>query len=447
VGEETSAGWQPNRKLRRQRELRGWSQADVEKHLSDLAAKSGEMGPDRNSLGRWERGVRRPQPRNVRLLCQLFELPAEELGLVPQIETEQAPAGPLRVDAQTGHATSTPMLSLVPTRQVLTDPAVQAIEWLCNADVAPSAEVIDGMGSMVEHLGDQYSRTPPAVMYVRLEGLLRSLRRLMQSASPKYQTQLWSVTGWITAMLANTLYDLSDTVASEATALAAIECANRAREGRLLAFVHDRQAMRAENAGLFHAALAQFEASLVHAPPAAAVRVRAQAASARIHARLGNHDTARRALDQAEMEYGRLPARELGDGSLSVSSFLVTDVMSSTAELRGEESAAVQALEQVITYYSHLPLSRRRPTRLALAHLRMAHIKAGSTDPDEAAAYTMTALDTDRLVLPVLLQADRVSTLLYQHWPDESHVRDLRERINALVSQLPPSNVYRTTDA
>jgi transcriptional regulator with XRE-family HTH domain len=92
MGEDTTSGRQPNRKLRRQRELCGWSQADVEKELGDLAARNGEMGPDRNSFGRWERGVHRPQPRNIRLLCQLFELPAEELGLIP--ETEPAPSPP-----------------------------------------------------------------------------------------------------------------------------------------------------------------------------------------------------------------------------------------------------------------------------------------------------------------------------------------------------------------
>jgi hypothetical protein len=33
-------------------------------------------------VSRWERGTRRPRPRYVRLLCRLFDLPAEQLGLV-----------------------------------------------------------------------------------------------------------------------------------------------------------------------------------------------------------------------------------------------------------------------------------------------------------------------------------------------------------------------------
>jgi hypothetical protein len=35
-------------------------------------------------VGRWERGVRHPCPRYVGLLCQLFELPADKLGLVEE---------------------------------------------------------------------------------------------------------------------------------------------------------------------------------------------------------------------------------------------------------------------------------------------------------------------------------------------------------------------------
>ncbi len=114
MGEGVNQTRQPNSKLRRQRQLRGWSLDDVTEALSRLAAEDGHMGPDRNTYGRWERGVRRPQPRNVRLLCRLFNLSADDLGLVPGIESEEASEaqerlrrviqGPLRADMQVvGH--------------------------------------------------------------------------------------------------------------------------------------------------------------------------------------------------------------------------------------------------------------------------------------------------------------------------------------------------------
>jgi len=76
----------PNRQLRLQRRLHGWSQEDVAAGLHRLAASLGEpeLGVDATMVSRWERGTRRPRPRYVRLLCRLFELPAEQLGVVDE---------------------------------------------------------------------------------------------------------------------------------------------------------------------------------------------------------------------------------------------------------------------------------------------------------------------------------------------------------------------------
>ncbi len=78
------SGQRPNKRLRLQRRLRGWSQEDVAAGLHRLAATldEAELGVDATMVSRWERGTRRPRPRYVRLLCHLFELPAEQLGIV-----------------------------------------------------------------------------------------------------------------------------------------------------------------------------------------------------------------------------------------------------------------------------------------------------------------------------------------------------------------------------
>jgi transcriptional regulator with XRE-family HTH domain len=80
----------PNELLRLQRRLRGWSHEDVAAGLHRLAATWGEAEPgiDATLVSLWERGTRRPRPRSVRLLSTLFELPAEELGIVGGEEPE-----------------------------------------------------------------------------------------------------------------------------------------------------------------------------------------------------------------------------------------------------------------------------------------------------------------------------------------------------------------------
>jgi transcriptional regulator with XRE-family HTH domain len=74
----------PNERLRHQRRLRGWTLDEVAERLHRLAMAGPELGVDAHMVGRWERGVRRPAPRYVALLCRLFELPADELGLVEE---------------------------------------------------------------------------------------------------------------------------------------------------------------------------------------------------------------------------------------------------------------------------------------------------------------------------------------------------------------------------
>ena len=59
--------------LRRERELRGWSQQDVADAIGAPAA---------SYVSRWERGTVLPSPYYQRRLCELFERDAEQLGLL-----------------------------------------------------------------------------------------------------------------------------------------------------------------------------------------------------------------------------------------------------------------------------------------------------------------------------------------------------------------------------
>jgi transcriptional regulator with XRE-family HTH domain len=64
-------------RLRYERELRGWSQADVADRLG---------APSPFHVSRWERGVVKPSPIYRQRYCQVFEKSALDLGFV-------APAG------------------------------------------------------------------------------------------------------------------------------------------------------------------------------------------------------------------------------------------------------------------------------------------------------------------------------------------------------------------
>jgi tetratricopeptide (TPR) repeat protein/transcriptional regulator with XRE-family HTH domain len=63
--------------LRYERELRGWSQADLAKKVSC----------DTKTVGRWENGDSFPRPYHRQLLCEILGKNAEELGLARENET------------------------------------------------------------------------------------------------------------------------------------------------------------------------------------------------------------------------------------------------------------------------------------------------------------------------------------------------------------------------
>src|SRR3981081_868809 len=73
---------QPNDLLRYERELRGWTLEDVASGLHAEAARAGgaEIAADAGSVGRWERGTRKPSARAVQLLCRLHGKTADEHG-------------------------------------------------------------------------------------------------------------------------------------------------------------------------------------------------------------------------------------------------------------------------------------------------------------------------------------------------------------------------------
>src|SRR5450755_4144752 len=82
--------------LRHERELRGWSQAD-------LAEK---VRCDTKTVGRWESGDSIPRPYHRQLLSEIFGKNAEELGLV----RENIPQPPVLEEVRVGDHLSLPIL-------------------------------------------------------------------------------------------------------------------------------------------------------------------------------------------------------------------------------------------------------------------------------------------------------------------------------------------------
>lgn len=84
----------PNQRLRRERELRGWSQ----KQLGDA------IGTNKIAVSRWEGGITTPSPYFRQRLCELFGRTAAELGFIAEADNPGAPPALLSLDQQTATA-------------------------------------------------------------------------------------------------------------------------------------------------------------------------------------------------------------------------------------------------------------------------------------------------------------------------------------------------------
>lgn len=140
----------PNQRLRRERELRGWSQSRVAQ----------ELGTDPATVSRWERGLSFPYPFFRERLCELFGKNAEELGLVQETPViapvEESPVLP----ALEGELS--PVLAPSPPDPIL-DPAIPLLSAIDGSLI--------GRDDLLQYIRHQLSDPASRPALVALNGL------------------------------------------------------------------------------------------------------------------------------------------------------------------------------------------------------------------------------------------------------------------------------------
>jgi len=80
------------------RRRRGWGQVRAAIAINELGLRLGypenELRVDAHALSRWERGVHEPKARYIRIMCSLYELPADQLDLAPPMADGGPPTSP-----------------------------------------------------------------------------------------------------------------------------------------------------------------------------------------------------------------------------------------------------------------------------------------------------------------------------------------------------------------
>jgi transcriptional regulator with XRE-family HTH domain len=190
----------PNERLRHERRLRGWTLDDVAERLHRVAMNGPELGVDAHMVGRWERGVRRPAPRYVALLSQLFELPACDLGLV---EEAVEAAIPTDKEDEVRRRQFLQYLSVVTGATMLDWDRVAA---LVHGQVGPPGHVlIEDLEAITRSYARQVEVVAPGSLLPAIRSHMAVLSGSLHAAQPEpLRGRLLSLTGE-TAVLAGRL--------------------------------------------------------------------------------------------------------------------------------------------------------------------------------------------------------------------------------------------------
>jgi transcriptional regulator with XRE-family HTH domain len=396
--------------LREYRVRLGWTQQEMADRLAHLAwMKHRErVAVNADMIAKWERGAKGVSPRYRELLCELFGVTPDQLGLkntpAPAAVRAVAPGGDesliglLDNAAQlldqlgaAGTALAPHMLhawkDTVTTRRTmlgLLDPA--ATEPLGHARAATAT--ITELEQLAERYHALYDSADPAALMTPVAAHLRmTTEALRRDPAPEQRHRLLRNRARVATLAGRLAYeDLGDALSGRAYYGMATDSAREAEDDQTAALALGYAAQLAHAEGMTSAALNHLAAALAHAERAPTVAPWLASIQATIHADSGDHTAATDALHRAEpkaYEPVQQPSLRPDYGPVHLAA-----VTGHTRLQAGHHTAARAALTVAL---DQLPPHGRRARVLALADLATAELHAGNL-PD-ACRHAITAAE------------------------------------------------------
>lgn len=409
-----------NRALIEAREARSWTQDEEAERLRVVALELGEQVPraDGKTVGRWERGERRPGPYYTRLLCRLHGRTPQQLGLA-------RPEAPIPADSS----------DLGPE-----DETFELARQILVSDTDDGT--LETVHEAVHRLCRDYSATPPALLVPRVQAWLRRLDALLRRRlSLRQHHRLLTDAGWLHLLLCCLHNDLGARDAAWTSRDAAFAVAQEVGDGNLLAWTFETPSWFALFDSRPRETLDYAREGLRSAPAGSSGWMMLKLKLASAWARLGVRGEAEREMEQAAAVLEGLPAPDQPDHHF-VFDPPKFDFYAGTAYawLRIPERAAEHA-RAVIQQQQDPETYGLNPSRVAIARLDLGQALLEQGRLDEAVAEAIAAFDTfprrDHLVRAAELDAE-----LQARHPDAPEVRDFHERRLEAArwhsGQLPP---------
>jgi transcriptional regulator with XRE-family HTH domain len=398
------------RRIRAEREARGWSQADA---VHALRAHGDQQTPGQESLlrqwKRWEAGV--VEPGHYQALI------ARTFGTATAVIF---PPDRGAADSELLAASGMDTLELVAR--------------LRGSDISDST--LDGLAVVVDKLGVDYSREPAEQLRAEgLDWLRRVTAMLDRRLTLKQHREVLSLAGRVALLVGCVEADMGLRGPAEATRRAAMSLGEESDDKDVIGWAWEMSAWFNLTQGEYRAAVAATTAGLAAVGPDRGVVVQLDAHRAKAWARMRDRREVEVALNEGRAVLEALPY------PANVANHFVVDPSKWDFYTQdcyrhvGDDNLARLFATEVIRTGTDWDGTVLRPMRVAEAEITLGVLAARAGDLDSAIGAGRRALQLGRRSLPSLvLNARELTSEIQRRFPDEQAGVDFAEELRTALA-------------
>lgn len=389
------------RRIRAEREARGWSQLDT---AHAMVAHGATADPDslERSLKRWEAGAGVGN-HNRRVLARTFGIPTALLFPPQQPATRAADVGSLEILAR-----------------------------MRASDIDQTT--LDTLEAAVDKLGCDYGAEPLGLLDEGQQWLARLTGLLDRRLTLPQHRDILSLAGRTALLVGCVEYDLGQAAAAERTRQAALSLGEESGDAHVVGWAYEMRAWYDLTQGRHWAAVQATQAGLDAVGDDLSVGVQLAAHRAKAWARMGDPREVEVALDE-----GRRRLEHLPPGGNYRNHFVVDPAKYDFYTLDcyrhiGRDDLAAMYADEVIRTGTAPDGTVFRPMRVAEAHVTLGVVAARAGELDAALAEGRAALTAGRKSVPSLLMASReLLGVLRDRFPASREVDTYADELRALA--------------
>lgn len=366
-------------RLRRERDVRDWSQADAVAALrtfSDVPLPAGLL----DQWKRWERGRNKPDEFYRPLIAATFGTVTE--SIFPSVR----------------HIKSDTSDELLVRIGMDTHELVQRIRS-SSVDTA----TLDALALTVEQLCCDYAHRDAHELIVESRDWLANLTRLLDQRLTLIQHKdILDAAGWLTLLIGCLEYDTGQPRAAEATRTGALQLGGEAGNAAVTGWAHEMRAWFALTGGRLREVIAAAQAGQ-DAAPGRSVAVQLFAQEAKAWARMGNQRNVVKALEKGRVLLDSLPYPDRVENHFVVDPDKFDYYAMDCYRLIGDDTLAEMHARETIGKSVSPDGTVVSPMRKAESELTLGVVAARRGLLDEALTYGNSALSIGRRSQPSLL--------------------------------------------